>query len=124
MGLGVEGAGVGDLPAADVADQAQDRIADPDHAALGGLDSHRRRSQDRGRRQRLWLAAIAAQRKFRPLRRLDHVDGGNRDHPADPLVSTHRPTLYARMARPALPLPAIYRKSSVTGTRWAGRVKT
>src|SRR3546814_20555529 len=63
MELGVEGARLGDLPAADTPDQAADRIAGPRHAAVGGGDRDRGRDQDRGGRRRLWLAAIAAQRK-------------------------------------------------------------
>src|SRR3546814_9958039 len=87
MELGVEGARLGDLPAADTPNQAADRIAGPRHAAVGGGDRDRRRDQDRCGRRRLWLAAIAAQRKLRALRRIDNVGGGHFDNPADPLVS-------------------------------------
>src|SRR3546814_14075556 len=55
--------------------------------------------QDRGGRRRIRLAAIAAQRKLRALRRIDHVGGGHFDHPADPLVSEAWHDLSARLAR-------------------------
>src|SRR3546814_4448299 len=116
MELGVEGARLGDLPAADTPDQAADRIAGPRHAAVGGGDRDRGRDQDRGGRRRIRLAAIAAQRKLRALRRIDHVGGGHFDHPADPLVSEAWHDLSARLARLALLLRARLRLRSAEQT--------
>ena len=99
MGLGVEGAAVRDLPAADAAHPVALRGYRVDHGAGPGDDRDQRRGQDGAGRRRLRHAGAAGARERRALRGLDPVYRRGRDHPAGAVARPARHHLQARLAR-------------------------
>ncbi len=101
MGLGVEGAGVRDLPAVHAAHAAAARGAAAVHGALGLVDHRRRRDQDAARRRRLRHAQPRASATIRGCTR------ARRSRPSR-----------SRSSRPSSISPDMARSSRAAG--WCG----